>query len=159
MKFKLWIHKHDFSEEELVINPRDFNGLQIGDVVEIYHPEDAFSRLLLQVKKLSHDFQQKETISIETTVASTFQLRAYLNVIVNRVDPSHVTLDTLELVFKDQYMGRSDFWRLQRSLQDTCVYMGKKIEFAGLRFQVNEMWVNGEKVACGVVGKDTKVRF
>eukprot|EP00794_Sanderia_malayensis_P014226 gene14226-15709_t len=157
MKFKLWIHKHDFSEEELVINPRDYNGLQIGDVVEIYHPEDTFSRLLLQVKKLSNDFQQKETVSIETTVASTFQLRAYLSVIVNRVEPRDVTLDTLELVFKDQYMSRSDLWRLQRSLIGACVYMGKKIEFAGLRFQVHEMWVSGEKVACGVIGKDTKI--
>ena len=157
MKFKLIIHQHHFSEEELIINPRDYNGLQIGDVVEIYHAEDTFSRLLLQVKKLSTDFQQKDTISINNAVALTFQLRAFLNVYVNRVDPSDVTLDLLELVFKDQYLSRSDLWRLQRSLSDTCVYLGKKIEFAGFRLQVNEMWMNGEKVACGVVGNDTKV--
>ena len=158
MKFKLMVHQQNFSEENLVINPRDYNGLQVGDIVEIYHPEDTFSRLLLQVKKLSTDFQQKDTISIEQSIASTFQLRAYLDVYLNRIEPSDVTLDMVEIIFKDQYMSRSDLWRLQRSLVDTCVYMGNKLMFAGLRLQVNEMWMNGEKLACGMIGKDTKVK-
>lgn len=158
MKFKLMVHQQNFSEENLVINPRDYNGLQVGDIVEIYHPEDTFSRLLLQVKKLSTDFQQKDTISIEQSIASTFQLRAYLDVYLNRIEPSDVTLDMVEIIFKDQYMSRSDLWRFQRSLIDTCVYMGNKLMFAGLRLQVNEMWMNGEKLACGMIGKDTKVR-
>lgn len=152
------VHQPNFSEEELVINPRDYNGLQVGDVVEIYHPEDNFSRLLLQVNKLSTDFQQKDTISIDQTVASMFQLRAYLNVFVNRVEPTDVTLDMAEIVFKDQYLSRSDMWRLQSSLAGSCVYMGKKLMFAGLRLQVHELWVSGEKLACGVIGSDTKVR-
>lgn len=159
MKFKLIVHQPNFSEEDLVINPRDYNGLQVGDVVEIYHPEDAFSRLLLQVNKLSTDFQQKDTISIDQTVATAFQLRAYLDVYVNRVNPNDVTLDTVVIAFKDQYLSRSDMWRLQKSLSDTCVYMGKKLVFAGLRLQVNELWVSGEKLACGVIGNDTKVKL
>ena len=151
------VHQPNFSEEELVINPRDYNGLQVGDIVEIYHPEDTFSRLLLQINKLSTDFQQKDTISIDQTVASVFQLRAYLDVYVSRVEPNDVTLDMVEIVFKDQYLSRSDMWRLQRSLTNTCVYMGKKLVFAGLRLQVNELRVNAEKLACGVIGADTKV--
>ena len=159
MKFKLMVHQPNFSEEELIINPRDYNGLQVGDVVEIYHPEDTFSRLLLRVNKLSTDFQQKDTISIEKTVASIFQLRAYLDVYVTRIEASEVALDMVEIVFKDQYFSRSDMWRLQKSLTDSCVYMGKKLVFSGLRLQVNELWANGEKLACGVIGNDTRVCF
>ena len=158
MKLKLIVHQQNFSEEELIINPREYNGLQVGDVVEIYHPEDTFSRLLLKVNKLSTDFQQKDAISIEQSVASTFQLRPYLDVYVNRVEPCDVTLDMVEIAFKDQYLSRSDMWRLQRSLINSCVYMGKKLVFAGIRVQVNELWIDGEKLACGVVGEDTKVK-
>ena len=159
MKFKLMVHQWNFSEEELIINPRDYNGLQVGDIVEIYHPEDTFSRLLLRVNKLSTDFQQKDTISIDQTVASVFQLRAYLDVYVKRIEASEVTLDMVEIVFKDQYFSRSDMWRLQKSLTDSCVYIGKKLTFSGLRLQVHELRVNEEKFACGVIGTDTKVSF
>ena len=159
MKFKLMVHQPNFSEEELIINPRDYGGLQVGHIVEIYHPEDAFSRLLLRVNKLSTDFQQKDTISIDQTVASIFQLRAYLDVHVNRIEAPEVTLDSVEIVFKDQYLSRSDMWRIQNSLTGSCVYMGKKVIFSGLRLQVNELWVSGEKLACGVIGTDTKVGF
>jgi DEP domain-containing protein 5 len=72
-----------------------------------------------------------------------------------------VALDSVELTFKDQYLGRSDMWRLKSSLVhkvyiaipdypillllskkncafkylifqvNTCVYLNKKIEFCG----------------------------
>lgn len=43
---------------------------------------------------------------------------------------------------------------------NTCVYLNKKIEFCGgsIRSQVYEMWSFGERVACGVITEDTKVR-
>lgn len=43
---------------------------------------------------------------------------------------------------------------------NTCVYINKKIEFCGgsIRCQVYEMWSQGDRVACGVITDDTKVR-
>lgn len=35
---------------------------------------------------------------------------------VQVVDPKDVTLDLVELTFKDQYIGRGDMWRLKKSL-------------------------------------------
>lgn len=37
--------------EDLIINLKDYPGLKEKDVVEIYHPENDFPRLLLQVTK------------------------------------------------------------------------------------------------------------
>ena len=48
-------------------------------------------------------------------------------------------------------------WRLANSISDTCVYVGKKIQFAGIRAQVNEIWVKDQKVSCGVISKNTRV--
>ncbi|CAD6220392.1 GSCOCG00005035001-RA-CDS [Cotesia congregata] len=157
--FKLIVHQKNFSGEDLIINPKDYPGIKIGDVVEIYHQEDEFSRLLLQVTSFKEDLQGRETISVENNIAQMFQLRTYADVHMNIVNPDDVALDSVELTFKDQYMGRSEMWRLKNSLVNTCVYMNKKIEFCGgsIRCQVYEMWSQGDRVACGVITDDTKV--
>ncbi|XP_046389719.1 GATOR complex protein Iml1 isoform X2 [Ischnura elegans] len=159
--FKLIVHQKNFSAEDLIINPKDFPLIKKGNIVEIYNPEGEFSRLLLQVTSFKEDLQGKETISIEQSIATTFQLKTYSDVVVNIVSPEDVALDSVELTFKDQYLGRSDMWRLKNSLVNTCVYLNKKIEFCGgtIRCQVYEMWSMGDRVACGVITDDTKVVF
>lgn len=114
--FKLIVHQKNFSGEDLIINSKDNPGIQKGDVVEIYHPEDEFSRLLLQVTAFKEDLQGRETISVENNVATMFQLRTFADVHMNIVNPNDVALDSIELTFKDQYMGRSEMWRLKNSL-------------------------------------------
>ncbi|CAJ1087364.1 GATOR complex protein DEPDC5 isoform X5 [Xyrichtys novacula] len=158
--YKLVLHKKGFggSDDELVVNPKVFPHVGLGDVVEIAHPTDEYSPLLLQVKSLKEDLQ-KETISVDQTVAQAFKLRAYQDVIVNIVDPKDVTLDLVELTFKDQYIGRGDMWRLKKSLVSTCAYVTQKVEFAGIRAQASELWVKGEKVTCGYISEDTRVVF
>lgn len=44
-----------------------------------------------------------------------------------------VALDLVEMLFKDQYFSRSDFWRLRNGIIGTCVYLNKKIEHAEMR--------------------------
>ncbi|EPY81081.1 DEP domain-containing protein 5 [Camelus ferus] len=132
--YKLVIHKKGFggSDDELVVNPKVFPHIKLGDIVEIAHPNDEYSPLLLQVKSLKEDLQ-KETISVDQTVTQVFRLRPYQDVYVNVVDPKDVTLDLVELTFKDQYIGRGDMWRLKKSLVSTCAYITQKVEFAGIR--------------------------
>uniref|UniRef100_A0A4W6EBQ9 DEP domain containing 5, GATOR1 subcomplex subunit n=1 Tax=Lates calcarifer TaxID=8187 RepID=A0A4W6EBQ9_LATCA len=158
--YKLVLHKKGFggSDDELVVNPKVFPQVSLGDIIEIAHPTDEYSPLLLQVKSLKEDLQ-KETISVDQTVAQAFKLRAYQDVIVNIVDPKDVTLDLVELTFKDQYIGRGDMWRLKKSLVSTCAYVTQKVEFAGIRAQASELWVKGEKVTCGYISEDTRVVF
>uniref|UniRef100_A0A8D0HIE0 DEP domain-containing protein 5 n=1 Tax=Sphenodon punctatus TaxID=8508 RepID=A0A8D0HIE0_SPHPU len=158
--YKLVIHKKGFggSDDELMVNPKVFLQIKLGDVVEIAHPNDEYSPLLLQVKSLKEDLQ-KETISVDQTVAQVFRLRPYQDVHVNVVDPKDVTLDLVELTFKDQYIGRGDMWRLKKSLVGTCAYVTQKVEFAGIRAQAGELWVKSEKVTCGYISEDTRVVF
>ncbi|KAA8587561.1 hypothetical protein FQN60_016423 [Etheostoma spectabile] len=156
--YKLVLHKKGFggSDDELVVNPKVFPQVSLRDIIEIAHPTDEYSPLLLQVKSLKEDLQ-KETISVDQTVAQAFKLRAYQDVIVNIVDPKDVTLDLVELTFKDQYIGRGDMWRLKKSLVSTCAYVTQKVEFAGIRAQASELWVKGEKVTCGYISEDTRM--
>uniref|UniRef100_A0A8C0A814 GATOR complex protein DEPDC5 n=1 Tax=Bos mutus grunniens TaxID=30521 RepID=A0A8C0A814_BOSMU len=133
--YTLVIHKKGFggSDNELVVNYRVFPHIKLGDIVEITHPNDEYSLLLFQVKSLKEDLQ-KETVNVDQTV----------------VDPKDVTLDLVELTFKDQYIGRGDMWQLKKSLVSTCAYITQKVEFAGIRAQAGELWVKNEKVMCGL---------
>ncbi|XP_035917086.1 GATOR complex protein Iml1 isoform X3 [Anopheles stephensi] len=159
--FKLVTHQKTFSPEDLVLNPKEHPDLKLNDIVEIYLPEDDGCRLLLQVTCLNKDFNSRETISVEVNVATTFNLKAYNDVYMRVVDPADVALDSVEITFKDQYIGRSEMWRLKTRLTNTCVYLNKKIESCEgcIRCQVYEMWSQGERVACGVINEDTKVVF
>uniref|UniRef100_A0A7M4E978 GATOR1 complex protein DEPDC5 n=1 Tax=Crocodylus porosus TaxID=8502 RepID=A0A7M4E978_CROPO len=136
--YKLVIHKKGFggSDDELMVNPKVFLQIKLGDVVEILISDH-----------------------VDQTVAQVFRLRPYQDVHVNVVDPKDVTLDLVELTFKDQYIGRGDMWRLKKSLVSTCAYITQKVEFAGIRAQAGELWVKSEKVTCGYISEDTRVVF
>jgi hypothetical protein len=45
------------------------------------------------------------------------------------VDKEEVALESVELLFKDQYLGRSDMWRLRKSLLNSVVFINKKVSF------------------------------
>ncbi|XP_055688137.1 GATOR complex protein Iml1 isoform X3 [Lutzomyia longipalpis] len=159
--FKLHTHQKSNNSADLLLHPKEHPDLKLGDIVEIYHPEDEGCRLLLQVTTFYEEFQGRETISVETNIATTFNLRIYADIVIHRVDPDAVALDSVEITFKDQYMGRSEMWRLKSHLVNTCVYINKKIEYCegSIRCQVYEMWAQGDRVACGNITADTKVVF
>uniref|UniRef100_A0A8C0IVF8 GATOR1 complex protein DEPDC5 n=1 Tax=Chelonoidis abingdonii TaxID=106734 RepID=A0A8C0IVF8_CHEAB len=130
--YKLVIHKKGFggSDDELMMNPKVFLHIKLGDVVEIAHPNDEDG---LNGNKYSPIFLflMAETISVDQTVAQVFRLRPYQDVHVNVVDPK----------------------------VSTCAYVTQKVEFAGIRAQVGELWVKSEKVTCGYISEDTRVVF
>ena len=70
----------------------------------------------------------QNTVHIEKTVAETFHLPNYMDVYVTKIDKREVELDSVEVTFKEQYVGRSEMWRLVKSLNNTCVYMHKKVD-------------------------------
>ncbi|RUS89768.1 hypothetical protein EGW08_002471, partial [Elysia chlorotica] len=164
--FKLAVHNEKsykskyVADQEILLCAKDFPDVKAGDVVELYHPEDEWNRLLLQVKCLPDDYQQRDTVSIEQGISNTFSLKTYNNkIVVNKVEPKNVCVDLVEILFKEQYFGRSDMWRMNTILTNTCVYVKKNLEFAGMRATVHELWSQGENVTSGLITEDTRVVF
>ncbi|ODM94660.1 DEP domain-containing protein 5 [Orchesella cincta] len=146
--YKLLHHQRSqpkqFATEDVALCPKDFPFVAVGDVISIYNPDETqVPRLLLKLTKgsLREDFIQKV---LSNQWAATFQLKPYTDVIVERVDQAEVELDSLELTFRDQYLGRSEMWRLKMGLVDTGVYLGKKLSSALQRYDVRFM-------RCGVL--------
>ena len=108
-------------------------------------------------------------------------MQNFQDTIVKKVDSKLVALDSVELTFKEQYMGRSEMWRIKKKLVNSCVFLNKKIELCGgsIRCYINEMWAsdselrmketesranleeNGSvfRVACGMITSDTQIVF
>lgn len=108
--------------------PKEHPNVKVKDIVEIYDPEAEGCRLLLQVTSASLNEELKlksESISVDYNVAGMFNLKAYSDVIMRVVNPSTVALDSVELTFKDQYMGRSEMWRLKTFLVSRTVIGGR----------------------------------
>ncbi|KAH7031719.1 hypothetical protein BKA57DRAFT_370814, partial [Linnemannia elongata] len=75
-------------------------------------------------------------------------------------DPSQNAAKYVELTFRDQYVGRSDMWRLRTSLVGSCVYESKKILYLGcIRAQVKEIYVGNQSVPSGYISSDTRIIF
>lgn len=64
----------------------------------------------------NEDLKGRDVISVESSVASQFNLKTFSDVMMKVVNPSLVALDSVEITFKDQYMGRSEMWRLKTYL-------------------------------------------
>ncbi|XP_065362330.1 GATOR complex protein Iml1 isoform X3 [Calliphora vicina] len=159
--YKLYTHTKAYNDADLLINSKEHPDAKAGDIVEVFHRDDEENtRLLLQITTFT-DLKNRDVISIESGVANQFKLRTFSDVVMRVVDVTDVALDSIEITFKDQYMGRSEMWRLKKYLTNTCVYVNKKIDYNDMqiRCQVYEMWSQGERVSCGVITEDTKIVF
>ncbi|KAK9710310.1 vacuolar membrane-associated protein iml1 [Basidiobolus ranarum] len=183
--YNLWVHDYGFSKQDVVINPECFPGIKPGDLLEIFHPpsqttptaetkpgyieykaklNDSNEKpLILQVEPSDSDILAKQPqlqISIANHIATTFGLQARKDIMVRKVDADSIATEYIEFTFKDQYIGRSDMWRLKLSLNGTCVHVGKKVSFAGcVRVQVKEIYVKGGTAMCGYITENTRTIF
>uniref|UniRef100_A0A1I8P4Y4 IML1 N-terminal double psi beta-barrel domain-containing protein n=1 Tax=Stomoxys calcitrans TaxID=35570 RepID=A0A1I8P4Y4_STOCA len=99
---------------DLLINHEEHPDVKSGDIVEVFHREDEENtRVVLQV---TFSEMKRDIISIESAVAAQFNLPRFADIVMRPVDIAEVTLDSIEITFKDQYMGRSEMWRLKKYL-------------------------------------------
>ncbi|KAG9288504.1 hypothetical protein G9A89_015710 [Geosiphon pyriformis] len=172
-KLNLWVHEAPISKQDpkpdVILNPDCLPGIKYGQLLELYHPSAAADRtkhLVVQVVQLEKDFIKQQPalqVSVSKEIANHFGFFGVLGrkeVIARAVDVNSVAAEFIELTFRDQYIGRSDMWRLSTSLTNICVYVGRKIEFTEcIRAQVKRICVKGELVSGGYITAETKAIF
>ncbi|KAF9132271.1 vacuolar membrane-associated protein iml1 [Mortierella sp. 14UC] len=161
----LYVHSDHFSQRDFLIDPAFFPNVQPNDLFEIYDPalpREAQKRLIIQWTGPDNNTMLKAPVQLSLThsIAKVFGLSPRQDVIVQRVDPSQNAAKYVELTFRDQYVGRSDMWRLRTSLVGSCVFEGKKILYLGcIRAQVKEIYVGNQSVPSGYISSDTRIIF
>ncbi|KAI8613277.1 hypothetical protein BC830DRAFT_1193049 [Chytriomyces sp. MP71] len=164
----LWVHDERFSPYEVVVNPSAFPTIVAGDLLEVFHASNTGAgkrHLVVQVPTLDEEAAEKQPhlqISIAQHLAALFELQPRAQVVVRRVEKDAIKADFMELAFKDQYVARSDMWKMKMSLLGTCVYKGKKIQTLGVRAQVKDLVIAGRDVSsapCAYITESTKLVF
>ncbi|TAQ86963.1 hypothetical protein B7494_g4723 [Chlorociboria aeruginascens] len=132
--------------------------------VDANHSTDLGRRYLFMAKNIPKELKSKHPnleISVARHIADVFCLRHRSNVLISTVDSSTTSASHVELSFKDEYLARSDMWRLVvGELSNKAVYRGQKILFLGtVKAQVTAVFVNGHKVQSAFFSINTKPIF
>ncbi|GJJ78997.1 DEP domain-containing protein 5 [Entomortierella parvispora] len=162
---KIHVHNEHFSKQDLVLDPKLLPNVKPGDLFEIYDPtlpKDSTKKLIIQWAGPDKDTPSRTPVqvSLATNIAKIFGISSRQDVIIQKADPNRYAAKYVEVTFRDQYVGRSDMWRLRTSLVGTCVYEAKKILYLGcIRVQVKEIYVGNQSVPSGYITADTRIIF
>ncbi|CAG8954787.1 hypothetical protein HYFRA_00004712 [Hymenoscyphus fraxineus] len=100
-------------------------------------------------------------VSVARNIADSFHLKSRSQVLVRTTDPAISSASHVELSFKDEYLSRSDMWRLAlQELANKTVFKNQKILFLGtIKAQVTAIYIAGRKVQSAFYSANTKPIF
>ncbi|KAJ5880419.1 Vacuolar membrane-associated protein iml1 [Penicillium subrubescens] len=118
------------------------------------------SRCLFVVKPLPQDIKTRHPkleISVTSSVANIFGFKNRTQVHLSIVDRKSCAASHVDIAFRDQYIVRSDMWRLVESeLVDKIVYKGQKIMFMGsIKATIKNIFIREKKVLSGYFAPNT----
>ncbi|KAJ1766410.1 vacuolar membrane-associated protein iml1, partial [Coemansia sp. RSA 1843] len=145
-------------------NPRDSDSKDGED--NMLQP-DPRREVLLQVGEVRKDSQQLQA-SMSNFVARIMWGEYLTNqrVDIRKIDMNNyderesIRADFVEISFRDQYVGRSDMWRLWRHLSMKVLYNDKTASMDGLiRAKVRRIYKDNVQVPCGYIDSSTQPIF
>ncbi|KAJ5476136.1 Winged helix-turn-helix transcription repressor DNA-binding [Penicillium sp. IBT 31633x] len=112
------------------------------------------SRCLFVVKALPPEIRARHPqleISVTNNIANIFGFKNRTQVLLAIVDRDQCAASHVDIAFRDQYMVRSDMWRLVMSeLSDKIIYKGQKITFMGsIKATVKNIFIREKKCLSG----------
>ncbi|KAK7038281.1 DEP domain-containing protein [Favolaschia claudopus] len=154
-----WVH--DLRDSTNVIfNQSWWPGVREGDMLSVSAGYSGAEAFVFIVPRDEDCAKPQLQISIPKPVAEAFKLKNNSDVYVTKVDPANYSADFVEFIFQDQYLGRSDMWRLGEQLVGQCVYTDQEVAFVGgIAAKIQTIYVGGKKVPAACVTSATKSIF
>ncbi|KAL8348481.1 hypothetical protein RB601_002447 [Gaeumannomyces tritici] len=123
----------------------------------------AGRRYLFIAKDMSKDLKTRYPnveLYVAKHIAEAFGMRKGGQVYLTLEDSNNPSIEAshVELSFRDQYLSRSDMWRMTvGELSERTVYQGQVIFFLGaVKAQVTAVFVEGRKVQSAFFGRNTR---
>ncbi|EAW11239.1 GTPase-activating protein IML1 [Aspergillus clavatus NRRL 1] len=118
------------------------------------------SRCLFVVKPLPQEIKARHPkleISVTSSVANIFGFKNRTLVHIDVVDRAQCSASHVDIAFRDQFLVRSDMWRLVMSeLAEKIIYKGQKIVFMGsIKATVKNIFIREKKVLSGYFSPHT----
>ncbi|KAJ1816828.1 vacuolar membrane-associated protein iml1, partial [Coemansia sp. RSA 2675] len=128
---------------------------------------DPHREILLNVGEVRRDTQQLQasvSSSIVRALWGDYLANQRVNIrkvdIFNAEERESIRADFVEIAFRDQYVGRSDMWRLWRSLSLKTVHNNKPANMEGLiRASVRRIYKDGRQIPCGYIDLQSQPIF
>ncbi|KAK2627822.1 hypothetical protein QTJ16_002468 [Diplocarpon rosae] len=151
-----------------------------GNASDAKHEIDEWNRYLFIAKDMPKDMKTKYQgleVSVAKHIADAFGLKHRSNVLLTTVFlkchgthklsnifqavPAENSASHVEMSFKDEYLARSDMWRLTvAELSNKTIFKGQKIIFMGtVKAQVTAVYVDGRKVQSAFFSTNSKPIF
>ncbi|RDW80843.1 putative vacuolar membrane protein IML1 [Coleophoma crateriformis] len=135
-----------------------------GIAADIKYDVDPAKRYLFVAKDMKKDIKAKHSglqVSIAKNLADVFMLKHRSSVLLTTISGDGYSASHVELTFKDEYLARSDMWRLVvGDLSNRTVYKGQKVLFMGtIKAQITAVYLGGHKVHSAFFSTDTKPIF
>ncbi|KAH6710497.1 vacuolar membrane-associated protein iml-1 [Verticillium dahliae] len=128
--------------------------------------ENVGRRYIFVVKDASKEQKSRNAgleIFVMKHIADAFGMKKGSQVLLSHVDANSpaTAASHVELSFKDQYLSRSDMWRMAiGELAERTVYKGQSILFMGtIKAQVTAVYVEGQKAHSAFFTRDTRPIF
>ncbi|EGX94765.1 Dishevelled, Egl-10, and Pleckstrin domain protein [Cordyceps militaris CM01] len=123
-------------------------------------------RYIFVVKDMPREMKarnQDAEVCIVRHISDAFAMKRGTQVLLTPVDEDHRAMEAshVELCFRDEYLSRSDMWRLSvDELTERTVYKGQSVLFMGtIKAQVTAVFVEGESVHSGLFVRNTRPIF
>ncbi|KAL5330137.1 hypothetical protein ACEPPN_003662 [Leptodophora sp. 'Broadleaf-Isolate-01'] len=145
-------------------SPEAANGNSNGYGSDAKHDVDIWNRYLFIARDMPKDMKVKQPnleVSVAKHIADTFCLKPRSSVLLSTTDPSQNSASHVEMSFKDEYLARSDMWRMTvAELSNRTVFKGQKLLFMGtIKAQVTAVYVDGRKVQSALFSTSSKPVF
>ncbi|KAL4901879.1 vacuolar membrane-associated protein iml1 [Aspergillus multicolor] len=118
------------------------------------------TRCLFVAKTLPQEVRNRHPkleLSVTSSVANIFGFKNRSTVYISIVEQAQCAASHVDISFRDQFLVRSDMWRLVMSeLGGKIVYKGQKIVFMGsIKATVKNIFIRGKKVLSGFFSPQT----
>ncbi|KAI4277724.1 MAG: hypothetical protein L6R38_005385 [Xanthoria sp. 2 TBL-2021] len=125
---------------------------------------DGKSKYLFVAEPMDPDMITKSPgvqISISSSDATRCGLKAHTRVVVSTIDHNDHRASHVEIAFRDEYLSRSDMWRLAVSeLAGKVVHKGQRLSFMGtIKVAIKAIYIRGRKVPSALFSAATKPIF
>lgn len=118
------------------------------------------TRCLFVAKPLPQEIKSRHPkleLSVTSSVANIFGFKNRSSVFISIVEQVQCAASHVDISFRDQFLVRSDMWRLVMSeLAGKIIYKGQKIVFMGhIKATVKNIFIRGKKVLSGFFSPQT----
>ncbi|KAG8906511.1 vacuolar membrane-associated protein iml1 [Tulasnella sp. 403] len=160
----LWIS--DQNPDRVVLNHESWPGVASGDIIQVQSAvsaarKEAMSTFCFIVgKDEGAKYGSLQQITIPKHLATVFNLQNRSEVLLTKVNKESVTADSVEIYFRDQYLGRCDMWRLGESLEEQCIHVEERVTFAGcIHATIKALYVKNRRVSSAYITSKTKMIY